>query len=116
MNRLIIFLAVAFTLCSVDWTPAEEPGSKPDPIVGEWRWLGNRDVIVDSDGRAKEGDAATATWKLLHTNNTVERKYEFTWNRNDAKIYVHTLILSSDGNRLEGRNQFNKRVWAKRVP
>jgi hypothetical protein len=96
--------------------PAEEPVSKPDPIVGEWRWNGNRDVIVDANGTANQRGDGTASWKLLHTNNTVERKYEFTWNKSNGNIYIDTLILSSDGNRLEGRNQSNKRVWAKRVP
>jgi hypothetical protein len=115
MNRLIIFLAVTFALCAIDRVPAEEPVSKPDPIVGEWRWLGNRDVFIDADGTANEGSAGKAVWKLLH-NNTVERKYEFTLKTSDGRIYIDTLILSSDGNRLEGRNQSNKRVWAKRVP
>jgi len=115
MSRIIILLAVAFSFCSLDWISAEEPISKPDPIVGEWRWLGTRDVFIDADGTANEGSAGKAVWKLLH-NNTVERKYEFTLKTSDGRIYIDTLILSGDGNRLEGRNQFNRRVWAKRVP
>jgi hypothetical protein len=116
MNRLIILLAVTFSFGAVEWMPAQESISKPDPIVGEWRWNGNRDVIIDVDGTAKQKSDGTASWKLLHTNNTVERKYEFTWNKTNGNIYIDTMILSSDGNRLEGRNQSNKRVWAKRVP
>jgi len=100
----------------MNWTAAEEPIARPDPIAGEWRWFGNRDVFVDPDGTAVHEGNATAKWKLLHTNNTVERKYEFIWKKNDGHIYIDTMILSGDGNRLEGRNQSNKRVWAKRVP
>jgi hypothetical protein len=116
MSRIIILLAVAFSFCCLDWMKAEEAILKPDPIVGEWRWLGNRDVFFDADGKGNEGNAGKAVWKVLNTNNTVERKYEITWKRSDGKIYIDTMILSSDGNRLEGRNQSNRRVWAKRIP
>jgi hypothetical protein len=115
MHKLMIVLAVTFTFCGNHWTGAEEASSKPDPVVGEWIWNGNRDVIVDPDGTAKQRGDGTAQWKLLHGNNTVERKYEFTWNKSNGNIYIDTLILSGDGKRLEGRNQANKRVWAKRV-
>ena len=104
-----------FTCCAIGRLPAQEPDSKPDPIVGQWIWNGNRNVTVEADGTAKQPGVGTAEWKLLHTNNTVERKYEFTWSRRNGKIYIHTLVLSTDGQTLDGKNQENKRVWAKRV-
>jgi hypothetical protein len=84
-------------------------------IVGRWIWIGARDVIVNADGTAKQPGEATAEWKLLHTNNTVERKYEFIWSRRGGKTYIHTVVLSNDGQRLDGKNQVNQRIWAKRV-
>jgi len=116
MKRLMILLAMTFSFCATGWMAAAEPETKPDPIAGEWRWNGNRDVLIDPNGTATERGSGTAEWKLLHSNNTVERKYEITWKFNDGRFFIDIMILSGDGNRLEGRNQANKRVWAKRVP
>ena len=112
MNKLTLLLSVTFTFCLIAWLPAEE---STDPIVGRWIWIGTRNVIVNADGTAKQPGEATAEWKLLHTNNTVERKYEFIWNRNGGKTYIHTVVLSNDRQRLDGKNQVNQRIWAKRV-
>jgi hypothetical protein len=116
MNRFIIYLAIAFTFCGVDWMAAEEPSLKPDPIAGEWRWNGNRDVLVDPDGTATHSSGAKAKWKLLHNSTTAERKYEFSWKKPDGTISIDIIILSGDGNRLDGRSQSNRRISAKRIP
>jgi len=111
----MIFLAVAFTLCAVVRLPAEESASDTDPIVGLWLWNGDHDVTVRADGTAKQRGEASAEWKLLHTNKTVERNYEFTWHRRGGKMYVQTLVLSSDGWSLNGSNQKGARIWAKKI-
>jgi hypothetical protein len=95
--------------------PAAEPELKTDPIAGEWRWNGNKDVYIDPDGTATQ-TGGKGKWKLLESTTTVERKYEFVWKKDDGKIYIDTMILSGDKNRLEGRNQSNRRVSAKRMP
>ena len=116
MNRFIIYLAIALTFCGGHWLAAEESELKTDPIAGEWMWNGKSDVLVDPDGTANQSNGATAKWKLLRTNSTVERKYEFTWKKPNGTISIDTIILSIDRNRLDGRNQFNRRIWAKRIP
>jgi len=115
MNRLTFFLTVAFTFFVTAWLPAQEPASKTDPIVGRWIWVGARNVTINANGTAVQPGEATAEWKLLHDGNTNERKYEFIWSRNGGKTYIHTVVLSNDGQHLDGKNQVNQRVWAKRV-
>ena len=115
MNRLIFLLTVAFTLCATESLRAQADASKTDPIVGHWIWNGNRNVTVEADGTAKQPGEASAEWKLLQTNNTVERKYEFIWHRRGGATYIHTVILQTDGKRLEGRNQLKTRIRAKRI-
>jgi hypothetical protein len=110
---LTILLAVAFTLGGFHWAGAQDPVSKPDPIVGHWIWDGNRDVTLNADGTGKQHDA-TIQWKLLDTA-AVERKYELNWSIKNGHIYIEKLQLSNDGTKLEGRNQKGARVSAKRV-
>jgi hypothetical protein len=115
MNRFLFFLAVALTSCTIGRLQAEEPASKTDPIVGHWIWVGTRNVTVNADGTAKQPGEATAEWKWVDVHGTTERKYEFIWNRAGGRIYIHKLVLSADGQRLDGTNQKGERVWAKRV-
>jgi len=112
MNRLTILLAVALTFCAVHFAGAQD-AAKSDPIVGKWIWAGNRDVTINADGTGEQHDAKVH-WKLLDSA-AVERKYELEWNVKNGHVYIETLQLSNDGERLEGKNQKGKRITAKRV-
>jgi hypothetical protein len=118
MNKLAILLVVAFSLTAFPWVGAQEPTSKPDPIVGEWIWNDNMDITVNADGTVNQrGDGAakwSAKWRLLESRS-VERKYEFNWTRPNGSNIIDTLTLSSDGKKLEGKNQQKHRVGGRRV-
>ena len=115
MNRLAFFLAVAVSLGTISPLPAEEPASAPDPIAGQWIWKGELGVTIYADGTAKQPGQGSAEWRLLHNNKTVERKYEFIWNRPKGKRFIEILVLSTDYQRLDGADQKGARVWGERI-
>src|SRR5215213_3686843 len=90
--------------------PPSPPALKPDPIVGEWRYFNNHIVTITADGRLASPKAA-GTWEFTN-NKELERKYKLTW---QGGLFVDTLVLSRDGNRLAGKNQKGERVSAARV-
>jgi hypothetical protein len=115
----IKLFALATILTSAAAFAQSEPGSTqkvaPDPITGDWLWMGDMLVSIDPDGKAtNRSGGVSGTWKFLQ-NKEVERKYEITWNAPD-RIYIDRLTLSRDGKKLDGKNQIGLRVSAKRVP
>lgn len=81
-----------------------------DPIVGTWRWFNNMIVVVSADGRSTS-PRGVGQWEFVR-RDTVERQYIFT---SPNLVWVDTLILSRDGNKLSGKNQKGISVSAERV-
>src|SRR5687768_16575071 len=103
MKAFILFALPFLTFCSVgaDTPKAEEhtPGTKPDAIIGRWRWSVNNYLIdILSDGTTKgPREVGTGVWKAIPT---VDRMYQLTWRGGDG---VDTITLSADGKKLNGK-------------
>jgi hypothetical protein len=75
-------------------------------IIGSWQWFNGVVVIVESGGTLRTDDNANyGTWTCV---DAVQRKFMLQWKRGGWR---DTLILSGDGRRLDGRNQWGIRVW-----
>ncbi len=89
------------------------PVVRADPIVGVWKWF-NGTVTINADGTVRHGGLLMGllknrgTWECI---DSVQRKYSVRWN---VGKWVDTLVLSPDGNKLQGVNSNGKVVSAKR--
>jgi hypothetical protein len=71
-------------------------------------------VVLDSSGKLVSYDklgqltADTGTWRCV---KRLPVTIEITWSNG----YRDTLGLEASGRRLEGKNQYNNRVWGERI-
>jgi len=93
--------------------PAAPPAAPPSPgaprsaagdIVGCWRWANNVTVPIRADGSMTAGPFQ-GRWQ-----RTGDRAFGFTWPEP-----VDTLVLSPDGQRLQGGNNYGVPVVATRT-
>lgn len=75
-------------------------------IIGSWNWFNGVVVIVESGGTMRREDNKNfGTWTCV---DAVQRKFVLNWSKWGWR---DTLILSSDGRKLDGRNQWGGHVW-----
>ena len=104
----IVGISSAFPLLSAEANAT--PATKPDPLVGEWRYFNDHVVTITADGKLAS-PKATGTWEFTN-NKEVERRYKLTW---EGGLFIDTLLLSRDGSRLTGKNQKGDKISATRV-
>jgi len=85
--------------------------SKPDPIVGEWRWFDDQNVKFFADGRANSEKTGNPTWTVTVGKN-LTREYRIRWKDG---AFADVLTLSPDGAKLDGTNDTGTHVWATRI-
>ncbi|WP_027723281.1 hypothetical protein [Maridesulfovibrio zosterae] len=77
-----------------------------DLIVGKWKWFTNSVVEFQHGGRMPGNGNY---WKCVDSN---QRKFVVNWGNGK---WIDNLILSQDGNRLDGKNQIGNKVWGTRL-
>ena len=87
--------------------------SPTELVTGKWRWFNGliveitAGVMVAKDSRGNMVDSGS--WRVLDVS---KRKFEMRWGSGN---WIDTLTLSPDNNSLEGTNQINGHVSAKRI-
>jgi len=82
--------------------------------VGSWKWFDGGTAVIDEQGGVQGYAPGSSkptnpgSWKCV---NGSPLTIQITWVKGG---WIDTLVLSADGQRLEGTNQQNKRVWAER--
>jgi len=85
-------------------TIAESGSTKS--VLGDWSWFNGGIVTLKSSGVIVSGGKQAGTYKC------VSNDCELTWY---GGKYLDKLTLSSDGQKLDGKNQNGTHVWGKRV-
>lgn len=75
-------------------------------VVGKWRWFNGNVATFSSDGTM--GGNPIYIW---HCNGNNPVRVTINWNGK----WIDKLTLSSNGNRLEGKNQYGTKVWGNRM-
>jgi hypothetical protein len=96
-SYLVAFGTALVILALKTTTLAADPCAK---IPGLWSWFVAGDVTFYNNGTLVQG-ALTGNW--VCTNNHVT----IVWSHR----YTDNLVLSSDGNHLQGTNNVNSQVW-----
>jgi len=83
--------------------------------AGTWKWFNGGTVIIDDQGGATGYDKGSdkpnpGKWRCVNGSPVT---IQIQWVKGG---WLDTLTLSSDGQKLEGRNQQNSRVWGERSP
>ncbi len=81
------------------------PSYDRNSIEGRWRWFNGGIADFKPDGAC----GVNSYWRAA---DPARRIFIITWNN---RKWIDTLTLSPDGNRLEGTNQINNRVWGTRI-
>jgi len=76
-------------------------------ILGNWHWCNGNDYNFLDDHKLYKGGVPTGTWALTNVHTS---QYTVTWNAG----WIDVLILSSDGLKLDGTNQYGDHVTATR--
>jgi hypothetical protein len=101
-----------YTPTAVEATPV----LKQDAVVGRWNWFngGSYEFLADGqvirympDGTIKY--RTDASWRHPDANPS---RYLFTWGNGE---YRDDLLLSSNGKRLQGKNQYGYAVTGQRI-
>lgn len=91
------------------------PQSSSDPIVGRWRWKGNKITVLSADGKAFMYSPGWAgmhgTWKLEDPRG-LERKYVITW---EGGLHIDSMRLTADHERLHGQDKGHHLLKAERL-
>lgn len=74
-------------------------------LVGTWRWFSGSDIVVGATGKVITSDGNSGT---AQAKDDSPGTFVFTWPSGS----VDTLILSQEGNFLDGRSNGGVRVWA----
>jgi hypothetical protein len=79
-------------------------------IVGLWDFHTDHVIQVDRGGTLVEREGGLRGF--WHLRDPASRTYEMNWNLGE---YLVTLVLSADGQRLEGKNQEGRRAVGNRL-
>jgi len=92
------------------------PVLKQDAVVGRWKWFNGDSYEFLADGQVirymPDGTIkyrTDASWRHPDANPS---RYLFTWGNGE---YRDDLLLSSDGKRLQGKNQYGYAVTGQRI-
>ncbi|MEQ8814050.1 MAG: SH3 domain-containing protein [Thalassobaculum sp.] len=101
----------SFLVPSLLATLPPKTGSTPDTaacdsVVGAWKWFTGSTVVLDPGGTIGGNPGNVWTCEDAETRTFVLR-----W----GSRFVDTLVLSADGQRLEGKNQHGSRVSGQRL-
>lgn len=87
------------------------PLAGADPVLGTWAWGGGKShFTLTADGKIAESKRK-GNW-VLKDPSVPNRTYEMRW---AGQPHVDTMTLNTESNRLEGSNQFGKKLAATRV-
>ena len=88
----------------------EDPNKqKVEWIIGKWVWMDKQIVECNADGTfTAKPTNRKGTWRVLDSKAN-DPKYEFKW---DEGLFVDTLTLSRDHQKLRGKNEDGKKIEA----
>lgn len=86
--------------------PAQVAVRSCNDILGAWHWFTGSTVEIKPNGVIP---GQGHSWACLDGSRG---RYRIVWSDG---TWIDTLTLSADGNRLQGTNQINNRVWAERI-
>jgi hypothetical protein len=102
LSRIGLFLIILF---GVGFISLNAGGS--GDIVGKWKWFNGAEVTFYSNGAVDASNNAKGSWQCA---DPAGRVYVVKWTNG----WTDTLTLSTDGQRLRGKNNMGAPVTATR--
>lgn len=105
-------LTFALSLLSLSGFGADLNDVKhPDPLIGHWRWEGQKKVVeIKADGTI-QSPYGTAVWRFI-PSKAEKRHYEISWNSSHT---VDEITLQPDGRKLHGKNSGGRKFNSEKV-
>lgn len=112
MKTKTTLLAFAVSLLSLSGFGANLNDVKhPDPLIGQWRWEGQKKVVeIRADGTI-QSPYGKAVWKFI-PGKAERRHYEISWQSNGT---VDHITLQPDGHKLHGVNSGGRKFNSEKV-
>src|SRR5262245_45599390 len=88
--------------------PSQSPSLQDSTIAGDWDWFIGGVTTIRADGTFVFSDGTRhGTWQLTDRS---QRLFTLVW----SSGFTDTLVLSADGQVLDGKNQVGTHVWGHR--
>lgn len=92
------------------WAGQTTPPLAPTTFAGTWNWFNGRIIEIRPDGVAVDPSGEyQGSWV-----SKGGRTYVITWSQRGTAVWIDTLELSADGQKLSGQNQYGNPVGAER--